>query len=598
MDGAARDHDSLEFQRGLRGDRKLLAAFYTTQSAATLLADLALARRSPLRVADFACGAGALLAAVHRRIAPRACALFGYDVVAEATRRAAARVPSARAVTLPYGMQPDGRAALGAIGLLRDGDDASFDLVIMNPPYTRATGHEAEKIGVPVPMFAALGSSVASQRAMAKAFRRATRGTCAHGNAGEASAFLALGHAKLREGGRLALVMPLSLLAGEAWRRSRALLRASYRDLIVVTIANVRASFSADTAMAECLIVGTKARRGEGRATFVTLEHAPADEREASRLARAIDRGEDRASTLVTPLPNDDGPWSFARVRDLSLARFAHALASGAVRGVPVAPLATRARVGPYHMDVTGTEIVGGAPRGPFDVRPRSLEAKHPMLWAHDADAERTMMVTPDAEASAREGTTPSERATLRVRAKAIASTASHAHVNRDFRFNSQSLAAAFTATPTIGGRAWPSVIFEDVARAKAFTLWSNSTLGVLLHWWTANKPQDGRGSVPVTALRDLPTLDLGVVSRSHVRAMARAFDDLATRALAPIHEIDRDEGRFEIDRRVLAILDLGYLHARLREVRRALAREPSIVGTKMLSEKAPGRRARRSRVP
>src|SRR5689334_17109628 len=115
---------------------------------------------------------------------------------------------------------------------------------------------------------------------MATAFRRETRGTCAHGNAGEASAVPAFAPEELHQREQLALVMPLSLLAGEAWRRSRALLRASYRDLIVVTIANAKASFSADTSMAECLIVATKAPGGGARATFVVLERAPSDESE------------------------------------------------------------------------------------------------------------------------------------------------------------------------------------------------------------------------------------------------------------------------------------------------------------------------------
>ena len=35
-------------------------------------------------------------------------------------------------------------------------EHASFDLVIMNPPFTRPTGHEAGKIGVPVPSFAGI----------------------------------------------------------------------------------------------------------------------------------------------------------------------------------------------------------------------------------------------------------------------------------------------------------------------------------------------------------------------------------------------------------------------------------------------------------
>ena len=42
----------------------------------------------------------------------------------------------------------------------------SFDLVIMNPPFTRATNHEAGMKMCRIPMFAAFGSSAEEQKAM------------------------------------------------------------------------------------------------------------------------------------------------------------------------------------------------------------------------------------------------------------------------------------------------------------------------------------------------------------------------------------------------------------------------------------------------
>src|SRR5713226_8209245 len=135
----------------------------------------------------------------------------------------------------------------------------------MNPPFTRATGHEGKKIGVPNPMFAAFRSSEEEQRLMAKATQRLTRGTSAHGNAGEASIFLVLADRKLKSGGVLALVMPLSLVAGDAWEASRELLAEHYGEMVIVSIAgadNAELSFSADTGMGECLIVGRKLPAG------------------------------------------------------------------------------------------------------------------------------------------------------------------------------------------------------------------------------------------------------------------------------------------------------------------------------------------------
>ena len=113
---------------------------------------------------------------------------------------------------------------------------------------------------------------------MAEAMKRLIVGTSAHGNAGEASIFLVLANKKLRPKGTLALVMPLSLMSGEAWEKSRRLLATSYRDLVLVSItgaADDEMSFSADTDMGECLVVGRKSVGGSARATFVILNKRP-----------------------------------------------------------------------------------------------------------------------------------------------------------------------------------------------------------------------------------------------------------------------------------------------------------------------------------
>ena len=77
----AHDLTGRVFQR-LISDRKYLATFYTLPPSAALLARLAVAKMNPidwsdpahiaqLRIADFACGTGALLSAVYEQIAAR-----------------------------------------------------------------------------------------------------------------------------------------------------------------------------------------------------------------------------------------------------------------------------------------------------------------------------------------------------------------------------------------------------------------------------------------------------------------------------------------------------------------------------------------------
>ena len=83
---------------------------------------------------------------------------------------------------------------------------------------------------------------------------------------------------------------------------------------------------------------------------------------------------------------------------------------------------------------------------------PASATPTYPMLWGHDAQRERRMVVDPDSEGRIMQGRTD--------RAEVIWNTRSHSHHNRDFRFNSQPLGVAFTEARTIGGTSWPNVVF------------------------------------------------------------------------------------------------------------------------------------------
>ena len=353
-----------------------------------------------LRIADFACGTGTLLSAAYRRIsqlyeaaggdaevihpAMMSTALIGCDVLPAAAHLTASMLASAhptikykgsKIFNVGYGPREDGGIALGSLDLLdlqrlfeivaitakvveANGQSEqevwevinhwSIDLVVMNPPFTRDTGHEGEKIGVPNPMFAAFGSQEAEQKEMAKAAQRLLRGTSAHGNAGEASAFLVLADRKLKNDGTLAMVMPLSLMSGEAWEESRKLLRKSYDDLILISIAGYRdndLSFSADTGMGECLVIGRKTGKKSGRATFVVLNERPSSVMTGSIVAAQIRRlqeskirrledgpvggslfhfGDDVIGyAMDAPLP-EEGPWNLARIKDGSLTQTAY----------------------------------------------------------------------------------------------------------------------------------------------------------------------------------------------------------------------------------------------------------------------------------
>ncbi|MYC66492.1 MAG: hypothetical protein F4X12_09195 [Acidobacteriia bacterium] len=321
----------------LISDRKFLATFYTQPSSATLLAELAVARLGvdwsdgdrvcELRVADLACGTGALLSAVYRRMTARLRraglddaelhsriienVLIGCDIMPAATHLTSAQIASAhptvtfgntRVSTMPYGAYDphDGKGArpfIGSLELLESGakpalfgtgattvtgtgdvpetgmnqidlPNGSLDLVVMNPPFTRPTNHEVAN--VPVPSFAGFETSEREQRAMstrlAQLRRRLPHARAGDSNAGLASHFADLAHLKLRPGGVLALIVPAPVVSGGAWSRTRRLLETGYDDITVVTIAEdgvTDRAFSADTGMADTILLATK--RAEAR---------------------------------------------------------------------------------------------------------------------------------------------------------------------------------------------------------------------------------------------------------------------------------------------------------------------------------------------
>ena len=144
----------------------------------------------------------------------------------------------------------------------------------------------------------------------------------------------------------------------------------------------------------------------------------------------------------------------------------------------------------------------------------------------------------------------------------------------------------AMTERPTIGGRAWPSVILSNREHEFSFALWCNSTLGLLCHWWKANKTQAGRGSTPVTGIPHIPTIDLRQLSDHQHQAARRFFERIADLRLLPFDQMDEDPHRAELDRGLLVeVLGLDAAlcsqHGPLDLLRRQLASEPQVHGDK-----------------
>ena len=363
-----------------------------------------------LKVGDFACGTGALLSAVYEQIAARhesaggdASAihpvmmeevLYGCDVMPSAIHITGSTLAGiqpeigygkSRLYTMPYGRQQDGSVKIGSLEFLQssaawvlfntsdpalrtgsageetaaqvivDVLDESFDLVIMNPPFTRATNHEGAHANVVNPAFAAFNAGKADMDDMGNRLNQLGKNSCYHGNAGIASAFAALAHRKLKSGGVLALVLPLSAAAGLSWQGFRAMLAKDYDNLTVLSIAaNGREmAFSSDTGMAECLVIARKSKASQvsRRAHFTSLRSRPAGFASPAAVAKAIlvedaptaiENGpyggtrlnvgaEHTGEMLQAPYGQKGEAWGSVRLSDYSLAQTAYALANSSL---------------------------------------------------------------------------------------------------------------------------------------------------------------------------------------------------------------------------------------------------------------------------
>ena len=335
-----------------------------------------------------------------------------------------------------------GRGAQEVRDLMGRVGHGHFDLVIMNPPFTRHGAREGDRTQIHNPAFAAFGASEEEQNRLAERLRRISAGGVAHGHAGMASYFADLADRKLAREGTLALVLPLTAMSGSSWEKVRTLWRTAYSSLMVVTIAESGThsrSFSADTGMAECLVVGRKTRvDGENRAIFVILTHQPEStlhgELTAQVIRKAVSDGNIRrledgpfggtrillgetveAEAIECPLPAE-GPWQLVGIKDLTLAQTAHQLSRGRlwIEGmaaaqpvlVPIAPLAQISRrMGPHDLDITGSQIKSdGLPQGPFElVAGTAPTMAYPSLWNHDSTRERRLQVEPDSHCRIRQ---------------------------------------------------------------------------------------------------------------------------------------------------------------------------------------------------
>ena len=649
--GIAQIHElaGIVFQK-LITDRKYVKANYTLPESAVLLSTLVmpeLPKGKLPKVADFACGTGALLNGVYQRI----LSLYeqsggngrdihqrmlekhigGVDIMPNATHLTAAALASTYAgvkiggtqiVTAPYGMIDNRGYAIGSLELLDDiklfdteaeqigGEENTvvrlqqtfqhndFDIVVQNPPFTKPGTDQGSNI--PKTTFQGSDRPEEDKKAM-QAVLRSKDSRIAHGLSGLASYFIDLADRKLKHGGTMGCILPATILTSSTMQKMRDRLASEYHRVVVITIAEAKtaaAAFSADTGMAECIVVAKKGTdKSSGRGKFVCLNQRPQSLLEAMEIAKYVNRNENTrrledipsggdiikigndiiGQMLDCPLPLGKG-WGVSRVKSMALIQSVYGIQKGSIYlplqttkvNVPICRVEDIAQVGWHPENVYGKN-------GPFEmVKGNTNGDGYPCLWSLNSETQRSMLVNPDSRGIPRRNAEEN--------LQKILTKNSRVHYNLYLRFNANSTLALVTATPSVGVNRIPNVAFENPQHEITFALWCNSTFGLMCHWIHSGKQQSGRGILTLKMLATTPTLDVRELSDEALANADAIFERLKYKRMLPFNECAHDPVRKELDRRllteVLGITSDNVLES-MQTLREMLCAEPSIHGGK-----------------
>jgi hypothetical protein len=645
---AALRHDLMgRVYHRLLAEAKYLGTYYTSVPAATLLLKLALdstywqrdwsdeEQIANFKIADLACGTGTLLMAAAEAVTDNyvhACVtsgvspdlgevhrllmedvIHGYDVLPSALHLTASTLAlRASAVvfdrtnlwSLPLG-GPHKR--LGSVeflsgrevfiiqdlfGELADaaqvtggGDVAEqvavlpdLDLCVMNPPFTRSVGGNL-----------LFGSVPKRERTpMQKELAKLLKATHAQANstAGLGSVFVAAADPFIKQGGRLALVLPKALLSGVAWSPTRDLIAGKYRlDYVVASHDPTRVNFSDNTDLSETLVVatkvGTSAAKAGGEVRYVNLWRNPRTSVEALQAAQEmlthsggnlaegqgaveLRRGNLKLGEVLTV------PWDYVRgsswmlpaaFAQSELVRVAYHLAQGdlclpgdpVIVPVPVCALGDLGTVGPDRRDI----------HDGFDVT--TTKTPYAALWGHDAQEALSLARVPNRYlsplAKAKKGRPLRKVEDLWPRSGRIV-------LGERLWLVTQRVVAVHMSERVLGNVWWPFALAEDDERvSKALVLWLNSTLGLMLMLAHREETRGAWVAFKKPVLTAMPVLDPRQLSSATLATLAERFDEISGLSLNPFPQMESDPARAMIDAALMDALglpDVGVLRSLL----------------------------------
>lgn len=652
---AALRHDLMgRIYHWLLHDAKYLGTYYTSVPAATLLLKIVMDLDwdedfgnmkdiAQFKVADLACGTGTLLmataqaltdnfiktrAASDRTIGEKDLAnlhstlmqntMHGYDILPSAVHLTASTLAllapevafrQMNLYVMPIGMS-GGVPRLGSLDFLesdvvktqfaldsshleteRTGAAKSsysnavvpeLSLCVMNPPFV------SSRYGNLL-----FGSQPEDRAKLQKELSIQAKKAAVSATAGLGAIFVPLAAKRLKEGGRLAFVLPIALCTGEAWSHVRKLISEQFHLEVVITSHDPdRTNFSENTDLSEVLFIARKRSKPEKHelTVYVGLRRNPITIHAAIDLAARLSalvkrrqakegtdilRGEGRTLATVVSLPVPKGVenWTSAVFSQPQLAAMHFKLSRHSVLDIPgdpntqELPLCKLSELGSLGYDIRDITDAFEVERGTENWTAYSG------FWDHDASKVTTIAQKPNAFLTKR--TMAIEGRNLKDGDQVWSKAGKVLLVSR-LRTNTHRVVATHFDEKVLGNTWW-SFAADDLtdAQVKSLLLCLNSSIGILSYFGARAITQGAWVQMKKPAWESMLVLDVRKLKKKQLQALAATYDALATQGLQALAQLDIDPVRIKIDEVICSQLGI----TSLKPVRELLAREPGLTG-------------------
>lgn len=485
-----------------------------------------------------------------------------------------------------------------------------LDLITMNPPFTRSMGGNL--------LFGALPKNERSklQKSLAELLKK--RGFSGIGQAGLGAVFIVVADRCLRKGGRLALVIPRSLLSGVSWKKIRELLVTKYDVELIITSHQAPNSwnFSENTDLGEILLVarkhGEEPEETQTKTIIANLWRKPRNEMESIVVSgKLVELSKTLAShsSAYDVLENANASHHDLLIGEQKLGE-AYAVSSSVLADA----VDTWGQLTPFAQTslnrITNLFITTGQFRVPGETKLLSFPTveletmagiigsdqpdrqkefrrvqyptTYPALWGHDSEIVRTLAMDTNAWMEVNPGKAQrastlwarkgclmvAERlwpATMRI----IATRLPRPALARDW------WPVTLKAISNVNGR---PVSLEEHERLQV--LWLNSSF-TLLSWFAFREATRGAwGSLKSEGLRSLGVLDITKLTAAQIEGLLHMFAPFGQQELPPFliqfQQAAQKQGwRYEVDRELVEIV--AGESKDLTPIYEMLAREPII---------------------